>query len=162
MIIPAYYTPKELDLKGRLPENLPNRSVIDDILLELEDTNLFNIRWIDPSQFDWKPNNKNYSQWIESGKAVVHKAKFDKPLQFTSEFTESTIRVEETRYDIFRYPQRLNIEYKGDQSNIKDIYELSKSVYERLSNYIGIDVIQNQFLYTNFQIDFMISECKII
>jgi len=162
VIIPAYYNPKELDLKGRLPENLPNRSIIDDILLELEDTNLFNIRWIDPSQFDWKPNNKNYSQWIESGKAVVHKAKFDNPLQFTSEFTESTIRVEETRYDIFRYPQRLNIEYKGEQSNIKDIYELSKSVYERLSNYIGIDVIQNQFLYTNFQIDFMISECKII
>ena len=162
MIIPAYYNPKELDLKGRLPENLPNRSVIDDILLELEDTNLFNIRWIDPSQFDWKPNNKNYTQWIESGKAVVHKAKFDKPLQFTGEFTESTMKVEETRYDIFRYPQRLNIEYKGEQSNIKDIYELSKSVYERLSNYIGIDVIQNQFLYTNFQIDFMISECKII
>jgi hypothetical protein len=162
VIIPAYYNPKELDLKGRLPENLPNRSVIDDILLELEDTNLFNIRWIDPSQFDWKPNNKNYTQWIESGKAVVHKAKFDKPLQFTGEFTESTMKVEETRYDIFRYPQRLNIEYKGEQSNIKDIYELSKSVYERLSNYIGIDVIQNQFLYTNFQIDFMISECKII
>ena len=162
MIIPAYYNPKELDLKGRLPENLPNRSVIDDILLELEDTDLFNIRWIDPSQFDWKPNNKNYSQWIESGKAVVHKAKFDNPLQFTGEFIESTIRVEEIRYDIFRYPQRLNIEYKGEQSNIEDIYELSKSVYERLSNYIGIDVIQNQFLYTNFQIDFMISECKII
>jgi len=64
VIIPAYYNPKELDLKGRLPENLPNRSVIDDILLELEDTNLFNIRWIDPSQFDWKPNNKNYTQWV--------------------------------------------------------------------------------------------------
>jgi hypothetical protein len=164
MIIPAYYTPNELDLKGRLPEDLPNRTTIDDILLELEDTNLFNIRWIDPSQFDWKPNNKNYSQWIESGKAVVHKAKFDKPLQFTGEFTESTIRIEETRYDIFRYPQRLNIEYKGEQSkpNFNYIYELCKSVYERLSNYIGIDVIQNQFLYTNFQIDFMISECKII
>jgi hypothetical protein len=141
-----------------------NCEIIDDILLELEDTNLFNIRWIDPSQFDWKPNNKNYIQWIESGKAVVHKAKFDKPLQFTGEFTESTIRIEETRYDIFRYPQRLNIEYKGEQSkpNFNYIYELCKSVYERLSNYIGIDVIQNQFLYTNFQIDFMISECKII
>ena len=162
MITPAYYTPKELDLKGRLPEDLPNRTTIDDILLELEDTNLFGIRWVDTSQFGWRSNDKSHIEWIESGQAVVHKAKFDNPLQFTSEFTESTIRVEETRYDIFRYPQRLNIEYKGEQSNIKDIYELSKSVYERLSNYIGIDVIQNQFLYTNFQIDFMISECKVI
>jgi hypothetical protein len=162
VITPAYYTPKELDLKGRLPEDLPNRTTIDDILLELEDTNLFGIRWVDTSQFGWRSNDKSHIEWIESGQAVVHKAKFDNPLQFTSEFTESTIRVEETRYDIFRYPQRLNIEYKGEQSNIKDIYELSKSVYERLSNYIGIDVIQNQFLYTNFQIDFMISECKVI
>ena len=163
MITPAYYTPKELDLKGRLPEDLPNRTTIDDILLELEDTNLFNIRWIDTSQFGWRANDKSHIEWIESGQAVVHRAKFDSPLQFTGEFTESTIRIEETRYDIFRYPQRLNIEYKGvlDPSP-KDIYELSKSVYERLSNYIGIDVIQNQFLYTNFQIDFMISECKII
>ena len=163
MIIPAYYTPQELDLKGRLPEDLPNRTTIDDILLELEDTNLFGIRWIDTSQFGWRANDKSHIEWVESGQAVVHKAKFDSPLQFTGEFTESTIRIEATRYDIFRYPQRLNIEYKGDGSNtLKDIYELSKSVYERLSDYIGIDLIQNQFLYTNFQIDFMISECKII
>lgn len=162
MITPAYYTPKELDLKGRLPEDLPNRTTIDDILLELEDTNLFGIRWVDTSQFGWRSNDKSHIEWIESGQAVVHKAKFDSPLQWTEEFTQSSIRVEETRYDIFRYPQRLNIEYKGDGSPLKDIYELSKSVYERLSNYIGIDVIQNQFLYTNFQIDFMISECKVI
>lgn len=162
MITPAYYTPQELNLKGRLPEDLPNRTTIDDILLELEDTNLFNIRWVDTSQFDWRANNKSHIEWIEHGKAVVHRAKFDSPLQFTGEFTESNMTVEETRYDIFRYPQRLNIEYKGQSDTLKDIYELSKSVYERLSDYIGIDVIQNQFLYTNFQIDFIISEIKII
>ena len=167
IMIPAYYTPQELNLKGRLPEDLPNEQTCDDILLELLDTNLFNIRWVDTSQFDWRANNKSHIQWIEHGKAVVHRAKFDKPLQFTQqftgEFTESNMTVEEIRYDIFRYPIRLNVEYKGDGSNtLKDIYELSKSVYERLKNYISQDIIQEQFLYTNFQIDFMISEIKII
>ena len=167
MIIPSYYTPGELNLKGRLPEDLPNRETCDDILLELLDTNLFTVRFIDTSQFDWKANNKSHIEWIEQGKAVVHRAKFNSPLQFTQQFTgefsQSNMTVEETRYHIFRYPIRLNVEYKGEQSNtFKDIYELSKSVYERLTNYIGIDIIQNQFLYTNFQIDFILSEIKII
>ena len=165
VITPAYYIPNQIDLRGRLPEDLPNKLTISDILLELEDTGHFNIRWVDLSWISepsWRAEGKQYFQWVQKGEVVVNKAVFDEPL-LSNQFTMSTVRIKETRYKVFRYPIRLNIEYRGGQHQpFRQVYELSKETYNRLLEYIKSDVIQSQFLSTNFQIDFMMSECEVI
>ena len=40
--------------------------------------------------------------------------------------------------------------------------DTSNDVYLRLKDYLGPDVIQDQFDIMDFDIDFMISSCKII
>ena len=61
----------ELNLHGRHPKELPDKETIDDILLELEDTNKFDITWIDLKSFDsymnWKANGKVFNEWKEKG-----------------------------------------------------------------------------------------------
>ena len=83
MIAPAHFIPNQIDLKGRLPEDLPNKLTISDILLESEDTGHFNIRWVDLSWISepsWRAEGKQYFQWIEKGEVVLGKAQFDEPL----------------------------------------------------------------------------------
>ena len=169
---------KELNLYGRLPENLPDKETINDILLELEDTKKFEINWMDlnPTLHDsfnitnsWYANNKPFHQWIESGQVNVMKfipPKFniteDWPTDpMTIPMSKATYK--EYRYDIFRYPTRLEVKFKNysliniNKDN-KELIEMSNETYLRLKDYLGPDVIQDQFGLINFTIDFMISE----
>jgi hypothetical protein len=51
---------------------------------------------------------------------------------------------------------RIKVVYKGSVSDdTLSLYHLSNSVFQRLKEYIGVDEIQSQFLYTNFMIDFI-------
>ena len=45
---------------------------------------------------------------------------------------------------------------------MKEICETSNEVYLRLKDYLGPDVIGDQFNIMNFTIDLMISRCKIV
>lgn len=169
----------ELNLHGRLPEDLPNKMTINDILLELKDTDKFDIKWIQlndqitnigtsyaPRTIKtaiWRNNNKSFDQFVEHGQVSVFRCDyvptFD--LEWSVKPIKSNMRVKEYRYDIYRYPIRLSVEFKaGNLSpNInKDDKETSNEVYLRLKDYLGPDVIQDQFHITNFTIDFLISE----
>ena len=44
----------------------------------------------------------------------------------------------------------------------EEICEASNETYLRLKDYLGPDVIQDQFRIMDFTIDFMISRCKVI
>jgi len=74
--------------------------------------------------------------------------------------------VKQTRYDILRHPIRVSVKFKDDilslNKGAKEIFETSNDVYLRLKDYLGPDVIQDQFDMMNFDIDFMLSSCKII
>ena len=169
----------EINLYGRLPEDLPNKMTINDILLELKDTDKFDIKWVQlndqitnigtphtPRTIKtaiWRNNNKSFDQFVEHGQVSVFRCyyvpTFD--LEWSVKPTTSNMRVKEYRYDIYRYPIRLSVEFKaGNLSpNInKDDKETSNEVYLRLKDYLGTDVIQDQIQLTNFTIDFLISE----
>ena len=162
-----------LNLHNRHPKDLPDKETIDDILLELHDTNKFDISWIDlNNKWDWRANNKPFDNWIEKGQVVT--CEMDKPfnqIDYSSEvMSMSYATVKETRYDIIRHPIRVSVKFKGVLSldkGAKEIIETSNDVYLRLKDYIGPDVIQDQFDIMNyanvsFDIDFMISDCKVI
>jgi hypothetical protein len=74
--------------------------------------------------------------------------------------------VKQTRYDILRHPIRVSVKFKDGilslNKGAKEIFEASNDVYLRLKDYLGPDVIQDQFANVSFDIDFMISSCKII
>jgi hypothetical protein len=73
--------------------------------------------------------------------------------------------VKETRYDILRHPIRLDIKFEAGILSLNEkaveIIETSKDVYLRLKDYLGPDVIQDQFSITDFVIDFMLTSCKV-
>ena len=160
-----------LDLKGRRPDELADKETCEDILLELKDTGFFDIRWVNLNGGGFRANNKAFENWVERGQVAMYELdETTLPRVSTDSFAEYSIKVKEKRYDIFRHPIRLNVEYKtnGDyRSNqrserLKEINQISDDVYQRLKDYIGPDIIQDQFLYTNFQIDFMLSSIKVI
>ena len=171
-----------INLHGRLPEDLPDRDTIDDILLELKDTKKYDINWMDlnsmGSYINWRAQNKVFDNWVERGQVSIMKCEpniltFD-PSEDWSNIPMSTMTFKEERYDIFRYPIRLEVRLK-EEVPAKDgrawskfmiesskIIDEVKETYLRLKDYIGPDVIQDQLSYVSFTIDMMVSEYKII
>ena len=181
----------ELNLHGRKPNDLPDKETIDDILLELEDTNKFDITWIDLKSFDarllnrymnWKANGKVFNEWTEKGE--VRTCEIDhSSMRFNLDpETPSYLSFKETRYDIVRYPIRLEVKfipkYIGvnpsnfsadsflpscfDDEGYIEALRMYNDTYLRLKDYLGPDVIQDQYQSKGFIIDLMISECKVI
>jgi len=157
-----------LNIHGRHPKDLPDKMTIDDILLELHDTNKFDIKWINLDNMSWRANNKVFHNWLEKGEVVT--CEMDKPfnqIDYSSEdIPMSYATVKQTRYDIIRHPIRVSVKFKAGilslNKGAKEICDTSNDVYLRLKDYIGPDVIQDQFDIMNFDIDFMISSLKII
>ena len=154
-----------LNIHGRHPKDLPDKMTIDDILLELHDTNKFDISWISlNNKWDWRANNKPFDNWIEKGQVVT--CEMDKPfnqISYSEDIPMSYTTVKETRYDIIRHPIRVLVDFNPDYSTLsKELIDTSKETLLRLKDYIGPDVIQDQYQVTGFNIDFMISSCKII
>lgn len=163
-----------LNIHGRHPKDLPDKETIDDILLELRDTNKFDINWIVLNN-DWRGNGKFFNNWIEKGEVITCEMDSTFPTFNPSEdgfdsIPMSYATVKQTRYDIFRHPIRVSVKFKGVLSlnkGAKEIIETSNDVYLRLKDYLGPDVIQDQFDMMNyanvsFDIDFMLSSCKVI
>jgi hypothetical protein len=145
---------------------------INDILLELEDTNKFDINLINlqSTKVDggkWYANNKEFHEWVEQGEVRICEADYSS-MRFNLDInTPSVLTIKETLYHVFRYPMRLSVNFKNysliniNKDN-KELIDTSNEVYLRLKDYLGPDVIQDQFGLINFTIDFMISRCKII
>jgi len=167
----------ELNLHNRLPKDLPDKMTINDILLELEDTNKFDINLINlqSTKVDggkWYTNNKAFHEWVEQGEVRICEADYSS-MRFNLDInTPSVLTIKETLYHVVRYPMRLSVKFKEDVptkdgrawlnfiiQNSKIIDEV-KETYLRLKDYLGPDLIQDQFGLINFTIDFMISRCK--
>ena len=158
-----------LNLHNRHPSDLPDKETIEDILLELKDTRNFDISWIELSsnsmRMDWRANNKSFNQFVERGEVKICEMDIETSNFSLDPFEPSVIRVKETRYDIFRHPIRLDIRFKPNSLSLSRkadfIIETSKDVYLRLKDYLGPDVIQDQFSVSDFMIDFMLTSCKV-
>ena len=160
-----------LNIHGRHPKDLPDKMTIDDILLELHDTNKFDINWINLDNMSWRANNKVFHNWLEKGEVITCEMDSTFPTFNPSEdgfdsIPMSYATVKQTRYDILRHPIRVSVKFKAGilslNKGAKEICDTSNDVYLRLKDYIGPDVIQDQFDIMNFDIDFMLSSCKII
>lgn len=162
-----------INLHGRHPKDLPDKETINDILLELKDTNKFDINWIVLNN-DWLGNAKVFNQWLEKGEIVICEMDPTFPTFNISQNwsdnnvnpTPTAISIKETRYDIFRHPTRISVKLKNSilslNKGAKEIIDTSNDVYLRLKDYLGPDLIQDQFTNVSFDIDFMISSLKII
>ena len=157
-----------LNIHGRHPKDLPDKETIDDILLELHDTNKFDINWINLDNMSWRANNKVFHNWLEKGEVITCEMDSTFPTFNPSEdgfdsIPMSYATVKETRYDILRHPIRVSVQFNPDYSTLsKELIDTSKEVLLRLKDYLGSDVIQDQYQATGFDIDFMISSCKVM
>ena len=158
----------ELNLHGRLPNHLPDKMTINDILLELEDTNKFDINLINlqSTKVDggkWYANNKPFHEWVEQGEVRICEADYSSMRFNLDTNTPSVLTIKETLYHVVRYPMRLSVNSKMlFYKDAEEICEASNETYLRLKDYLGPDVIQDQFRIMDFTIDFMMSRCKII
>ena len=157
-----------LNIHGRHPKDLPDKETINDILLELHDTNKFDINWINLDNMSWRANNKVFHNWLEKGEVITCEMDSTFPTFNPSEdgfdsIPMSYATVKETRYDILRHPIRVSVQFNPDYSTLsKELIDTSKEVLLRLKDYLGSDVIQDQYQATGFDIDFMISSCKVM
>ena len=152
-----------LNLHNRHPKDLPDKETIEDILLELEDTRKFEIKWVNLDNMSWRADNKVFDNWLERGEVVTCEMN---PINYSFDLdTMSYATVKHIRYDILRHPIRLDIKFEAGilslNEKASEIIETSKDVYLRLKDYLGPDVIQDQFSITDFVIDFMLTSCKV-
>ena len=152
-----------LNIHGRHPKDLPDKMTIDDILLELHDTNKFDINWINLDNMSWRANNKVFDNWLERGEVVTCEME---PINYSFDLdTMSYATVKHIRYDILRHPIRLEVRSDVGVLSINrtgaELITTSTDVYLRLKDYLGPDVIQSQSLTPSFVIDFMLTSCRI-
>ena len=152
-----------LNLHNRHPKDLPDKETIEDILLELKDTHKFEIKWVNLDNMSWRANNKVFDNWLERGEVVTCEME---PINYSFDLdTMSYATVKHIRYDILRHPIRLDIKFEAGilslNEKASEIIETSKDVYLRLKDYLGPDVIQDQFSITDFVIDFMLTSCRV-
>lgn len=160
-----------INLHGRHPKDLPDKETIEDILLELKDTHKFEIKWVDLKSdpvstfYDsgWRANNRTFHEWVEKGEVVTCEMN---PINYSFDSdVMSYATVKQTRYDILRHPIRVSVKFKAGilslNKDAKEIIETSNDVYLRLKDYLGPDVIQDQFDIMDFDIDFMLTSCRI-
>ena len=158
----------ELNIHGRHPKDLPDKETINDILLELQDTRKFDIDLINlqSTKVDggkWYANNKLFHEWVEQGEVRICEMDYSSMNFNLDPETPSYLSVKETLYGIIRYPMRLSVNSKMlFYKDAEEICEASNETYLRLKDYLGPDVIQDQFRIMDFTIDFMISRCKIL
>jgi hypothetical protein len=154
-----------LNLHNRHPKDLPDKETLEDILLELKDTHKFDIKWVNLDNMSWRADNKVFDNWVEKGEVVT--CEMDKPVRmdYSEDMPMSYATVKHIRYDILRHPIRLEVRSEVGILSLNkeavEIIETSKDVYLRLKDYLGPDVIQDQFSITDFVIDFMLTSCKI-
>ena len=152
-----------LNLHGRHPNDLPDKETIEDILLELEDTHKFEIKWVNLDNMSWRANNKVFHNWLERGEVVTCEME---PINYSFDLdTMSYATVKETRYDILRHPIRLEVRSDVGFLSLNhsgvELIRTSEDVYLRLKDYLGPDVIQSQNMTPSFVIDFMLTSCRI-
>ena len=162
----------ELNIHGRHPKDLPDKETINDILLELQDTRKFDIDLINlqSTKVDggkWYANNKPFHEWVEQGEVKICEADYSMRSNLDPKIKArnkpSVLTIKETLYHVVRYPMRLSVNSKMlFYKDAEEICEASNETYLRLKDYLGPDVIQDQFRIMDFTIDFMISRCKIL
>jgi hypothetical protein len=148
-----------INLKGKRPDSLTNKETIIDILQELEDTGKWKIEFVSLD------NGKHFTSLVESGQVSFFEADWNSNVlsKVESFVSDVALSIRETRWDIKRYPIRLKVTYCGGESiDFRKVSGDSLEVYQRLKDYIQSDIIQDQFLYTNFQIDFIDSDVRLI
>lgn len=163
----------KITLHNRHPNELPDKETIDDILLELKDTDNFVIEWVslvsDPyhsfsiKRGVWSAHNRTFHEWVEEGVVAVNEI-VNQRVEQEDIFKTISVSFKETRYNILRQPVRLHIKSKlplGYSDDIEKI-EMCKDVYLRIKDYLGPDVIQDQYNVNHFIMDFMISSVKMV
>lgn len=154
-----------INLKGKRPDSLTNKETIIDILQELEDTGKWKIEFVSLDNDNWRGGGKHFTSLVESGQVSFFEADWNPNVlsKVESFVSDVEVSIRETRWDIKRYPIRLKVTYCGGESiDFRKVSGDSLEVYQRLKDYIQSDIIQDQFLYTNFQIDFIDSDVRLI
>jgi hypothetical protein len=151
----------ELNINGRELEELPNKEMIEDILLELTDTGNFHFDFhiLDPYK---------YSNLSKIGDIVVHEIEFNKSIVqrkdfFENDYFNTTLsRVVSKIYRIEQIPVMIKVYPKKDieYSNI----EVSKNVLKKLLSYLKNDIIDISYLEypIHYEIKFVISDIEML